>query len=308
MTVVYLDKVFLINALVDYLLLLTTLRLSGEAIYRPRLILCAVCGGLYAVMVFLPGAALLSHPACRLAAGIALAAAAFRRLSRPVRLVALFLFLSCGLGGALLAVGLAAGATYDQVYTTIYHARFNMWLLLLSAAGAVILLQLVFRQGARHGGGEIMKITVAVGGKLQSVQALRDTGNTLRDPIHARPVLVVEQSALLQLWDPEIRAILQKKIPPEEKMTLLYRYGAGTPFSLLPFRSVGVSSGLLLAVRSEYISIGDYTYPKTLVALSTGPLSDGGCYQALWGGETKGGEHASIANSVSMDHQTQQAG
>ena len=153
-----------------------------------------------------------------------------------------------------------------------------------------------------------MEVTVAVDGRQQSVQALRDTGNTLRDPINARPVLVVEQSALLQLWDQEITAVLQQKIPPEEKMTLLYRYGAGSSFSLLPFRSVGVSSGLLLAVRSEYIKIGNCTYPKTLVALSTGPLGDGGCYQALWGGEMKGGQHESAANSVSMDHQTQQAG
>jgi len=197
MAVVYLDKVFLINALIDYLLLLATVRLSGAPIHRLRLILCAICGGLYAVAVFLPGSAWLSHPACRLIFGVALAAAAFFRLPKPSRLIALFFFLSCGLGGAMLAVGLAAGSSYHQILTTVYHARINMAILLIAVAAAYVLLQIVFRQSARHGGGELLEITIAVAGQTQSMQALHDNGNTLRDPIHGHPVMVAEQSALL---------------------------------------------------------------------------------------------------------------
>ena len=46
MTVVYLDSVFLFNALLDYLLFLSTARLAGIPLRRRRYLLCGVLGGL----------------------------------------------------------------------------------------------------------------------------------------------------------------------------------------------------------------------------------------------------------------------
>ena len=51
MTVVYLDSVFLFNALLDYLLFLSTARLAGIPLRRRRYLLCGVLGGLYAVTI-----------------------------------------------------------------------------------------------------------------------------------------------------------------------------------------------------------------------------------------------------------------
>ena len=62
MTVVYLDRVLLLNLLVDYLLLLTTAQLAGIPLRRGRLALCAAVGALYAGAVFLPGLGWLAHP------------------------------------------------------------------------------------------------------------------------------------------------------------------------------------------------------------------------------------------------------
>ena len=49
MTVVYIDSLFLLNLIVDYLLLLATAKLAGEGICRPRLALGAAVGALYAL-------------------------------------------------------------------------------------------------------------------------------------------------------------------------------------------------------------------------------------------------------------------
>ena len=72
MTVVYLDRVVLLNLAVDYLLLLATARLAGLPLRRRRLGLCAALGAAYAAAVFLPGCRELAHPLCRLAAGTAM--------------------------------------------------------------------------------------------------------------------------------------------------------------------------------------------------------------------------------------------
>lgn len=79
MTVVYLDRVVLLNLAVDYLLLLATARLAGLPLRRRRLGLCAALGAAYAAAVFLPGCRELAHPLCRLAAGTAMCRLAWRR-------------------------------------------------------------------------------------------------------------------------------------------------------------------------------------------------------------------------------------
>lgn len=61
--VVYLDRVFLLNLLVDYLLLLSAAQLSGRTLSRLRLLLCAAGGGLYAAATFLPGLRFSARPA-----------------------------------------------------------------------------------------------------------------------------------------------------------------------------------------------------------------------------------------------------
>ena len=68
----------------------------------------------------------------------------------------------------------------------------------------------------------------------------------------------------------------------------LPRLGTGewrSRFRLLPYRSVGVDRGLLLAVRVDSLELDGRGRGPVLVALSPTPVSDGGGYQALVGAE-----------------------
>lgn len=307
MTVVYLDRVLLLNLLVDYLLLLTTARLAGIPLRRGRLALCAAVGALYAGAVFLPGLSWLSHPLCRTAVGAAMALAAWRREAHPWRLTALFFLLAGGLGGLVLALGLASGSVAAYV-GRLYRAEISWPVLLGAALGFFGLLHLVFRQAARHGGGEIMDATISIGGQSRAVRVLHDTGNTLRSPVTGQPVLVLEQTSLGGLLPPEVERIVTRRAPPEERMAQLHTTDLGRRFSLLPFCSVGAPEGLLLAVCSDSVQIGGTTYPRTLVALSPGPVSDGGGYQALWGGTERGKHEKAVQTAAGVAAQSAQAG
>lgn len=306
-TVVYLDRVLLLNLLVDYLLLLTTAQLAGIPLRRGRLALCAAVGALYAGAVFLPGLGWLAHPLCRAAMGVAMALTAWRRESHPWRLTALFFLLAGGLGGLILALGLASGSVAAYV-GRLYRAEISWPVLLGAALGFYALLHLVFRQAARHGGGEIMDATISIGGQSRAVRVLHDTGNTLRSPVTGQPVLVLEQTSLGGLLPPEVERIVTRRAPPEERMAQLHATDLGRRFSLLPFCSIGAPEGLLLAVCSDSVQIGGTTYPRTLVALSPGPVSDGGGYQALWGG-TEGRKHEkAVQAAADVAAQSAQAG
>ena len=81
LTVIYVDTLFLLNAIVDYLLLLCSARLAGERLSRLRFALGALLGGLYAVALFLPGFGFLGRPLCRLSAAVLMVLTAFGAVS-----------------------------------------------------------------------------------------------------------------------------------------------------------------------------------------------------------------------------------
>lgn len=283
MTVVYLDSVFFLNMIVDYLLLLTTASLAGTPMRRVRFALFAALGGLYAVGTFL--LPMLGTPFLRLLAGVVIAFPTFLSEPRPWRLTALFFLLSGALAGLLLAIGLAVGSPAGIVQR-LYYADISWGVLLGGAIVFYGLLHLLFRQSARYGGGDTVEITVVIQNRRCRLRALRDSGNTLRDPIQGRPVLVAETAALTSLWDEEIGSVLNSTLSNEEKMAAIY--GKGISFTLLPYQVVGNKSGLLLAVRSDYLQIGRRRIPKALVALTNTTIGSG-CH-GLWGGQEKGGE------------------
>ena len=308
MVVVYLDSVFLLNTLVDYLLLLATAQLAGMPLQRRRLLLCALLGGFYAAVVLYPWAAWLGKYCFRLMMGGLLALLAFWQLQRRWHMVVLFYLVSGTLGGILLVLGMVTGNNQSLVGQLCF-ARISWAMLLGCTLVFYLLLRLLFHQIARHGGSELMRIKISMNGEEKELVALHDTGNTLRDPINGQPVLVVEREAIKGLWSRETGEIIDSAISAELAMAGLHSAGLGVGFTLLPFRSVGVSSGLLLATRSDYIKVGRATYPRAWVALSAGPISENGTYCALWGGGKRGDAYGMLAaENVSVDPQAQQAG
>ena len=95
MTVVYVDSVFVLNALMDYLLVLCAARLAGIPLRRRRYLLAGLLGGAYAVAVFLPGLGFLSATPVKLAAGILLALAAYGGEAKLLRLTLLLFAVTC---------------------------------------------------------------------------------------------------------------------------------------------------------------------------------------------------------------------
>ena len=69
------------------------------------------------------------------------------------------------------------------------------------------------------------------------------------------------------------------------------------------------AAGLLLAARSDYIEVNGRRYPRTPVALSEQPVSDGGGYHALWGAaEERGRGHEAVDVAEAAVAQSAKAG
>ena len=282
MTVIYVDTLFLLNALVDYLLLLCAARLAGEPLKRLRFALGAVLGGGYAVAIFLPGLGFLESPLCRLAAAVLMVLAAFQGSRRLGRQVLIFFALSCAFAGGVLAVSMLGGQGLSLNRGVIYSGM-DLKIVLLSAAGCYVVLSLLLQKVVRHTSltGELKQVRLELGERAVELTALTDTGNTLTDPVTGQGVMVAEGTRLLPLFPPEQRPDARALRDPAGALERLT--GAGGRFRLLPYRSVGVDRGLLLAVRVDRAVVDGQGRGAMVVALSPNPVSDGGGYAALLG-------------------------
>lgn len=279
MTVVYLDVLFLLNLAVDYLLLLASARITGERICRARLALGALLGAVYAAGLFLPGCQWLAHPLCKICAAGLMVLVGFGRSQRLLRLLLVFFGASAALGGVVLALQLlgAGGLTLEN---GVLYTGFDVRLLLVTSILCYAVLSLAFGRAARHGGKrrDLLSARLSLAGRGLCLTVLIDTGNTLTDPVHNRPVMVAEAQVLKPLLPEEVDAA-----DPVGSMERLKDGKLRQRFQLLPYRAVGVEYGLLLAVRMDQAVLGGRELKGLLVALSPTPVSDGGGYQALIG-------------------------
>lgn len=253
---VYLDLVMVLNFLVDDLLLLGTNRLSGFPASPWRCASAAALGAVYSGCCFLPGFRFLGNFLWRIVFLCLMAVIAFGWSSSAVKRGSVFLLLSMAMGGIALSMG-----------------RGDFLSLVLCALVCLMLCILSF--GDRIGGREYVPLKLTYGDKTVSLIALRDTGNTLQDPVTGEQVLVISAEAANHLT-----GLTQKQLMhPLEALTRRPIPG----LRLIPYHAVGQGEGMLLAKRFDQVTIGDRTQ-SALVAFAPEGLGRGDVYQALTGG------------------------
>ena len=289
MTVIYIDSVFLLNALMDYLLLLAAARLAGLPLRRGRYVLGALFGGIYAAAVFLPGLDFLAAVPVKLAAGVLMGLIAYGGEEKLLRLLVLFFAVSCGMAGCVLGLGLLSGSAVPVV-SGVFYTNVDAKVLLIAAVSAYAVLSVVFRAAARQAAAGLrLPVKVCLLGRTADLTALWDSGNGLRDAA-GRAVLVVAPGQLDPLLSRELRALLTPEAlrAPEALLEPVRQLAPALRPRLLPYQAVG-AGGLLLAVRTDWTDINGTRWPGLTAALSPTPLGPAG---ALWGGGLgKEGQH-----------------
>lgn len=244
----YLELVMLFRFGVDLLLLLGTNRLTGQESDFKRLLLGAVLGAVYSGGCLNGGFDVLNCVPMRLLCMAGIGMTAFGLHKNDWKQTGIFILLSFLL--ELLAQSVGEGKLLP---------------LLLLGTGVWLL--------SRSSG---MYVPIEITGQLGSVclTGLRDSGNTLRDPITGERVLVIGRKAaqrLTGLTEEQIRnplsAVEDRSIPG---------------LRLIPFSSIGQGNGMMLAMRFPQVKIAGRIASRIVGFAPQGLEEDR--FQALAGG------------------------
>ncbi len=253
---VYLDLVVILNFAVDFLLLFSTKRLCGFPIGWARTAVSAMIGGLYAGVCMIPGFTFLGNSFWRLVFLVLMSIIAFGMNSCAIRAGSIFVLLSMALGGVALGMG-----------------QYGFWGLFASLAVLCGICTLGFR--GKLAGKQFVKTVIRYRGREIKLMALKDTGNLLKDPISGEAVTVVGADIariLLGIGED----MLNRPIIAMETLRQ-------TGLRLIPYRAVGQSSGMLLALRVDEVTL-DGVQAGKVIAFAPQILGNGEGYQALTGG------------------------
>ena len=264
MDVIYLDRLFGLNLLLDYCLVLASARVCGVVLRRGRYLLAALTGALYAALMVLPGCSWLCSGAMKLALGAAMALIAFGGEAHWARCAVVFFAVSAAFGGALWAMSISAEAGGSApMPLAVFVPAFA-----LCYAG----LSLIFRRRARLAEEKRVAVELRCLWREARFMALLDTGNSLFDPVSGMEVMVVSAHALSPVFSdyPGLAAC-----PAVELVERAARFPelAGR-FRLIPYSAVG-GAGLLAAFRPDALTVGGETRAELLAAVSPELQGDG---------------------------------
>lgn len=243
MAVIYVDVLFLINFLLDYLLLCLTSHLRGYYTPAARILLGAAVGGLLAVGSFFLPEAVPDLPLAAVTCSMMLWMAwGWKGKARFFGDLAMLWTLAMLLSGGILLL-----AEWSGIGTTrggAVYLDISVGVLLSGAGLAYGLLTFCCRPGSFHRERSEREVFCRIGEREACFRAFVDTGNLLRAP-GGQGILLISPSLAAEL--------LGEALPKTAEacfLQLAERYSAG----LLPYRTAE-ESGLLVTLRPDRLEI-----------------------------------------------------
>lgn len=303
--VVYLDLTFLVNLLVDSMLLWLTSYLLKLRTRPGRIGLAAGLGSLYSVLSLFPWGEALNAAWCKTVFSVLFLALLQPRGSFSLgrlrygwslaRTLAVFYLTAFCLAGAVYGSYSFFGKTSVMPGLELVRGRIAWWTSIpawLTVALAPLVLfsvryaaSTVKRRQQLHR--ETVQVTIAANERTVEVQCLVDTGNALIDPITHSPVAVVTAQSLQDLLPPWLREVVLRG---EDPIKALYKAPPGIGeddmhFTMVPYRGIGAEQGMLLAFRPDDVTHqtaqGLVSLMPMVIALRIQPMSEKDHYDGI---------------------------
>lgn len=279
---VYGDLTFVINLIMDFIILWATARLAGTKIIISRLTVASLLGAIYSVIYLFPSMAVwYSLPAKILFSCIILVLGLAPKNWRQFKRALLYFYaISFAAAGATIAVSYLATAP-EQGFEFSY-----LWL--AAGAGFAVLLGIY---GEKHLLKRIVPDLLKFGVELRfgtrscNGKGFLDTGNGLRDPLTNRPVVVAEYELIRNCLPEDFKQVLDICQNENDMLDGLSRSSWANRLRIIPFSSIGRRNGILVGIRADTVLVdtgkSDVAHNNVVVGIYREKLSRDGSYQML---------------------------
>lgn len=285
--VVYIDILFCVNFIINYIILILTSVFLNTPAKRSRMVCGALLGALYASFMFFPSLHWLYSWLLKIlfSLSIILTSFGFGNIKRFIKTVALFFVISAVLAGISLAAYTFTGmASYITLKNGITYIDVPLSVLAASVALAYIA-TIFFAKITKSRLPKTLDCTVEIWAFGNSIRlnGFVDTGNVLFDPVFSVPVIIAEYGAVSKLIPPDYRNIFRDD-PSKLKADSIPQMDWGLKFRLVSC-SGAAGNGVMPAFRPDKLIITNQgksiTTGAVLVGVCKNRVSGDGKYSVL---------------------------
>jgi stage II sporulation protein GA (sporulation sigma-E factor processing peptidase) len=279
---VYADVTFLINFIMDFVILWATARLARITPVIKRIAAAAFLGGIYAVGSLIPQLAFFySFPlkvvfSC-LMLFIGLPIASWDSFKK---IIVFFYGINFTVAGATIAV------SYMIDVNTLSDYSMYFWLF-----GGLLSALLIGIFGGKYLSTRIIpnllkfKVEMRFEQKVCTGQGFLDTGNSLKDPLTNKPVIVAEYDWLRNCLPDDFKQAMETNLDEEHMLDELIVTSWSNRLRLIPFTSIGKKNGMLVGIRADEVKVDlgqqNSLFKNIVIGIYRGKLTNQGQYQML---------------------------
>ncbi|QYR20078.1 sigma-E processing peptidase SpoIIGA [Paenibacillus sp. sptzw28] len=292
--VVYIDVYFMINLLIDGSTLLMTAWVRGFRAKWWRVLLAALIGSLYAVMILFPPLSFMFTIIIKFALSIVmlLMAFGFGSVQHFLRHIGAFYGVNFAAAGAVFGLHYLLMSGSAPVWNSFVNGHFQLKLGIVFVFSVVCVGFYIFRSiVTQRKEGDLVRshlaeVRVTIGDSQRSCIGLIDTGNQLYEPLTRTPVMVMEAS----IWEDVLPPSWINRIRDAEVDKLLLNMNDEEfvwqdRLRLVPYRGINRGAQFMLAMKPDvvYVKREGETFEtrKVLIGLDAGKLVADGAYQAI---------------------------
>ena len=200
-----------------------------------------------------------------------------RNLKLLIKQVFLFYFINFVFAGTSFALMCTFNKDKFSIFNGVVIGNFDVFKVFLAGIIAIIMLIYFFRKRSKH----IFKdVVISISGKVKEIRLLLDTGNLLREPYTGKPVMIVEKRALKNVIDEDLFNDLDKMLKGGEIIP--------DGMFLIPYRSLGNSSGFLLGIKPDFVALkkNGKKFYNVVIGICDENMSETKSYSGIFGLET----------------------
>lgn len=279
---VYADVSFLINFIMDFMVLWATAKLSGMPIKYGRFMGVALLGGIYGVFYLVVEMEFWYSLPIKIIFSILMIILALspRGWQEFKKSLINFYAVSFCMAGATIAVSCLQGKSNQGL-------NFYYWCLLGGIVCALFLGNYAGKYLVQKIIPALLKYRVELhfGKKICAGEGFLDTGNSLRDPISKCPVVVAEYDLVKECFPDDCKAALENFHDQNEVLQALSISSWANRLRLIPYSSIGQKNGLMVGFRCDEMVVDpgkiNLLYKNLVVGIYHDHLGPANSYQLL---------------------------
>ena len=288
---IYIDVIIVENLIMNYIILYATGTISKVKISYLRIFCSSLIGAIYAITEYTFKLNIYSNIIIKTILSVIIIYVAFnpQNIKKMCKQLIIFYVTTFTFGGIATYLIYVLKPQNIIIKNGMYVGTYVLKVIFIGAIVGTIILAIAFKMTKNKLTKKdmICKVKIKLNGKEETVEAMVDTGNMLKEPITGTPVVVVERTSLYELLPKEIlnntESILGgdfEKIPEEIKNEYVPK------LKLIPFASLGKQNGMLVGIKPEKIEvINEQTEEEknAIIGIYNKSLTKRGEYKALIG-------------------------